>query len=223
MTREKHGRDLNQWKPVPGGKGAGKIRIIGGRFRGHQLEYSGDLRTRPMKDNIREALFNLVGGFVEGKLAIDLFAGTGAIGLEALSRGAAAAILVERHLPTARIIQRNLDSLGSDLSVQIDSADSYFWVRQFLKQPPSQARLPWAVFCSPPYNHFVNHKADLLASIENLMKAAPPDSLLVVESDDRFSPAELPDPEAWRIRHYAPATLSVWRNARSTQSDFQTS
>jgi 16S rRNA (guanine(966)-N(2))-methyltransferase RsmD len=219
MTREKQGRDLSQWKPVPGGKGAGKIRIIGGRFRGHQLEYSGDLRTRPMKDNIREALFNLVGGFVEGKLAIDLFAGTGAIGLEAISRGAAAAILVERHLPTARIIQRNVDALSADLPVQIDSADSYFWVRQFLKQPPPQARLPWVVFCSPPYSHFVQHKADLLASLGNLMQVAPAGSLIVVESDERFSPADLPDPEAWRIRHYAPATLSVWRNAKLTEAD----
>lgn len=219
MTREKHGRDLNQWKPVPGGKGANKIRIIGGRFRGHQLEYSGDLRTRPMKDNIREALFNLVGGFVEGKLAIDLFAGTGAIGLEAVSRGAAAAILVERHLPTARIIQRNADALGSDLPVQIDSADSYFWVRQFLKQPPPQAQLSWVVFCSPPYSHFVGHKTELLASLEQLMRGAPAGSLIVVESDERFSTDELPDPEAWRIRHYAPATLSVWRNIKSSERE----
>jgi 16S rRNA (guanine966-N2)-methyltransferase len=172
-----------------------------------------------MKDNIREALFNLVGGFVEGKLAIDLFAGTGAIGLEAISRGAAAAILVERHLPTARIIQRNVDALAADLPVQIDSADSYFWVRQFLKQPPPQARLPWVVFCSPPYSHFVQHKADLLASLGNLMQVAPAGSLIVVESDERFSPADLPDPEAWRIRHYAPATLSVWRNAKLTEAD----
>lgn len=211
MAKEKHGRDLNKWKPVPGGKGPGKIRIIGGRFRGLQLEYSGDLRTRPMKDNIREALFNLVGGFVEGKLAIDLFAGTGAIGLEALSRGAAAAILNERHLPTARIIQRNIDALGADLPVRVDSADSYFWVRQFLKQPPPEAQLPWAVFCSPPYSHFVQHKQELLASLEQLIAAAPPGSLVVVESDERFSPSELPDPQAWRVRHYAPATLSVWR------------
>lgn len=211
MAREKHGRDLNRWDPVPAGKGEGKIRIIGGQFRGRQLEYSGDLRTRPMKDNIREALFNLVGGFVEGKLAIDLFAGTGAIGLEALSRGAAAAILIERHLPTARVIQRNLDSLGSQLAARIESADSYFWVRQFLKSPPPEAALPWVVFCSPPYSHFVQHRELLLTTIQNLLAAAPADSLITVECDERFSPQDLPDPESWRIRHYSPATLCTWR------------
>jgi 16S rRNA (guanine966-N2)-methyltransferase len=213
MAREKHGRDLNRWNPVPTGKGESRIRIIGGKYRGRTLEYSGDQRTRPMKDNIREALFNLVGGFLEGKLAIDLFAGTGAIGLEALSRGAAAVILNERHLPTARIIQRNVEALGSELPVQIESADSYFWIRQFLKQPPAEAKLPWAIFCSPPYSHFAQHRDELLKSLSNLMAAAPPDSLIVVESDERFSPADLPHPEAWRIRHYSPATLSVWRTS----------
>jgi len=211
MAREKHGRDLNRWNPVPTGKGESRIRIIGGTYRGRTLEYSGDQRTRPMKDNIREALFNLVGGFLEGKLAIDLFAGTGAIGLEALSRGAAAVILNERHLPTARIIQRNVAALGSELPVRIESADSYFWVRQFLKQPPAEAHLPWAIFCSPPYSHFVHHREELMKSLADLMTAAPPESLIVVESDERFSPTDLPDPEAWRIRHYSPATLFVWR------------
>ncbi len=53
MAREKHGRDLNRWNPVPTGKGESRIRIIGGTYRGRTLEYSGDQRTRPMKDNTR--------------------------------------------------------------------------------------------------------------------------------------------------------------------------
>ena len=65
------------------------LRIVGGRFRGRKLLYSGDFRTRPMKDRLREAVFNLVGPAVAGMHAIDLFGGTGALGLEALSRGAA--------------------------------------------------------------------------------------------------------------------------------------
>src|SRR5271165_4697735 len=77
------------------------VRIIGGKFRRRKLEYSGDLRTRPMKDRVREALFNLLGTAVEGKLAIDLFAGTGALALEAISREATRAIFIERHQPTA--------------------------------------------------------------------------------------------------------------------------
>ncbi len=60
------------------------LRIIGGVHRGRKLEYSGDPRTRPMKDRVREAVFNLLGPDVAGKYVIDLFAGTGALGLEAL-------------------------------------------------------------------------------------------------------------------------------------------
>src|SRR6185369_13778531 len=89
------------------GSGSGEVpvvglRIIGGKLRGRKLQYSGDLRTRPMKDRVREAVFNLLGPGVKGSHAIDLFAGTGALGLEAISRGAAQATLIERHLPTSR-------------------------------------------------------------------------------------------------------------------------
>ncbi len=103
------------------------VRIIGGRFRGRKLEYSGDLRTRPMKDRVREALFNLLGHAVEGKIAIDLFAGTGALALEALSRGASRAVLIERHRPTAQTIHRNATTLGVEAIVNITPSDTFLW------------------------------------------------------------------------------------------------
>jgi hypothetical protein len=59
----------------------------------------------------------------------------------------------------------------------------------------------------------VHHREELMKSLADLMAAAPPESLIVVESDERFSPTDLPDPEAWRIRHYSPATLFVWRSS----------
>ena len=90
-----------------------ELRIIGGSFRGRKLRYepfrAGDNRvTRPMKHRVREAIFNLVGTAAEGRHAIDLFAGTGALGLEALSRGAAHATFIEKHVPTARVIEENI-------------------------------------------------------------------------------------------------------------------
>ena len=78
---------------------AAGLRIIGGEFRGRRLHYSGDRRTRPMKDRLREAVFNLIGPDIRGKHAIDLFAGTGALALESLSRGAKSATLIEQHHP----------------------------------------------------------------------------------------------------------------------------
>ena len=100
QTAEHGGRG----KPRPAPVQAVGVRIIGGRFRGRKIEYAGDLRTRPMKDRVRQAVFDRLATTVRGKHAIDLFAGTGALGLEALSRGALRATFIEQHLPTAKAI-----------------------------------------------------------------------------------------------------------------------
>ncbi len=189
-----------------------RLRIIGGTWRGRQIQYSGDPITRPMKDNIREAVFNLVGGWLPGKLALDLFAGTGALGLEALSRGAEHAILVERHFPTAKIIEQNVEELAAQSQTTIVPSDTFFWVRQFLKQPPTN-KMPWAVFCSPPYSLYVDRSNDMLKLVGSLLQAAPEESIFVVESDDQFDSRLLPNFDKWRVREYSPAIIHVWRPA----------
>ena len=85
----------------PAGKAPGKpspLRIVGGKFRGRKLLYAGDDRVRPMKERVREAVFNLLGPAAKKKHAIDLFAGSGALGLEAISRGAAGATFAFRFV-----------------------------------------------------------------------------------------------------------------------------
>ena len=211
MPRSKRGRNLSDWKSNRAEAGIGKLRIVGGKYRGRLIDYSGDPVTRPMKDNIREAVFNLVGGWVKGKVAFDLFAGTGAMGLEALSRGAAKAIFVERHFPTVRLIQQNVESLDSGLPVDINSSDAFFWVRQFLKQPSQWPVESWIVFCCPPYSLYVDRPDDVLEMLSGLIEIAPAESLFVVESDVRFDQSILPHPDAWAIRKYSPAVLAVLR------------
>ena len=76
-----------------------ELRIIGGHFRGRKLRYHGDPVVRPMKHRVREAIFNLISTEAAGRHVIDLFAGTGALGIEALSRGATSATFIERHVP----------------------------------------------------------------------------------------------------------------------------
>ena len=173
MPRSKRGSNLSDWKSNRPEAGIGKLRIVGGKYRGRLIDYSGDPVTRPMKDNIREALFNLVGGWVKGKVAFDLFAGTGAMGLEALSRGAAKAIFVERHFPTVRLIQQNVESLDSGLLVDISSSDTFFWVRKFLKMPSQWPVEPWIVFCCPPYALYVDRPDDVLDMLSKLIEIAP--------------------------------------------------
>ena len=230
QSKVRQGRDLEKWRSNRPQAPEGCIRVIGGRFRGQTLLYSGDRVTRPMKDNVREALFNLVGGYLESTIAFDLFAGTGAVGLEALSRYAQHAILIERHVPTSKIIRQNVESLGVAAQTTIDCSDTFFWARQFFKNLKNQQdvcpgldsenlnQYPWAVFCCPPYDLFVDKQQDLMVLIENFQKLCPAESLIVVESDSRFDPELLPDDENWDSRQYSPAVISVWKNNQPSDS-----
>src|ERR1700730_7109059 len=126
---------LRRTEPAGGDEAASPPRIVGGEFRGRKLLYSGDRRVRPMKDRVREAVFNLIGPAVRGLHAIDLFAGTGALGLEALSRGAATATFVERHFPTADIIRQNVAELGVADRSTILPANVLLWSRRMPELP----------------------------------------------------------------------------------------
>jgi 16S rRNA (guanine(966)-N(2))-methyltransferase RsmD len=90
------------------------MRIVAGKFRSRQLKSVGKLDLRPTSDRLRETLFNVLAADVKGSVFIDCFAGTGAVGIEALSRGARRVIFVEKHPPTAALIFANLKSLGVD-------------------------------------------------------------------------------------------------------------
>src|SRR5947208_4269578 len=87
------------------------MRIIAGERKGHTIYAPRSLETRPTSDRVRENVFNIVAPWVEGARVLDLFAGSGAMGLEALSRGAASVVFVESDRDALRTIDRNLDKL----------------------------------------------------------------------------------------------------------------
>ena len=214
MAKIRRGKNLKHWKSHRPSADQGKLRIVGGKYRGRQISYSGDPVTRPMKDNVREAVFNLIGGYVEGKFAFDLFGGTGAMGLEAISRGAKNAVIVERHIPTVRIIKENVQTLGVEQSVDVESGDTFFWGRQFFKQKDTWPAIPWVVLCCPPYDFYVERWDELQVLIESFFEAAPDQSVLLVESDDRFDTSLLPEPDEWEVRQYAPARVAVYKKGQ---------
>lgn len=192
------------------------LQIIGGTFRGRKLRYHGDPVTRPMKHRVREAIFNLVGTDVEGTHAIDLFAGTGALGLEALSRGAARATLIERHIPTAKSIRENITTLAVEAQAILLETSAFLWSKRDLPMFPSAN--PWLVFVSPPYSFYVDRRAEMVELIDALRQRTPVGSILVVESDERFDFSELPGgvksdrgDTGWDVREYPPARIGVWR------------
>ncbi|HEV3021024.1 MAG TPA: RsmD family RNA methyltransferase [Pirellulales bacterium] len=192
------------------------LRIIGGTLRGRKLEYGGQPRTRPMKDRVREAVFNLLGPHVAGKLAVDLFAGTGALGLEALSRGAIRAVFFEQHFPTAELIRRNARTLGVESQVEVVAADTFIRFRRTVDLATSaDPDLGWVVFCSPPFEFYARRRDDMLSLVGTLLSAAPPQSQFVIEADNRFDFGVLPQAAAWLVREYPPARVGIWPRRRT--------
>lgn len=193
------------------------LRIIGGKFRGRPLVYSGESHTRPMKDRVRENLFNLLTTEVVGTHAIDMFAGTGALAFEALSRGALSATLIERHIPTAKLIRENAERLEVRDKVEIVSMDAFAWAKR-LQNGTLQSALPtvtpWLAFLSPPWSLFRERGPDLVAAVQALLDRGPPGSIVAVEADADFDLASLPDADAWDIRPYLPAVIAIHRTDR---------
>ena len=206
MSRKRKDR-VTAGRAAPAPEKAPSLRIIGGSLRGRKLTASGDPRTRPMKDRVREAVFNLIGPSVVGQHAIDLFAGTGALGFEAVSRGARRATLVEHHLPTAEMVRATAATLGVADRVEGVWANAFFWARS----NPAPDGESWLVFCSPPYAFYVDRAQEMLTLIGSLLDRAPGGSTLVVECDERFDTAQLPRAEEWNVRHYPPAVVAIYR------------
>ncbi len=207
-------RPARQPKRTPDGAAAGAAsapRIIGGDLRGRRLPHVPGAGTRPMKDRVRESLFDLLGTSVRGTVALDLFAGTGALGFEALSRGAGRAVFAERHFPTAEAIRRTSRELGVGDRCDVRPGDVLLWSRR-LPDLPTDA--PWLVFVSPPWAMFepanARH-AELLAVVETMRRAAPEGSTIVVEADTGFDAARLPEAAAWESRPIPPAHLHFLR------------
>lgn len=162
-----------------------------------------------MKDRVREAVFNLLGPSVTGKHALDLFAGTGALGFEALSRGAAAATFVERHFPTADQIRQTAASLEVADRVRVEAANAFIWIQR--DSPPKDT--PWVVFVSPPWILFNEQPTEMLALITRVVEICPPESMVMVEADESFDFQTLPQADRWDVRIYRPAFVGLLRLA----------
>ena len=126
------------------GKGRQSLRIIGGQWRGRKLEFASADGLRPTGDRIRETLFNWLMADLPGARCLDAFSGSGALGLEALSRGAGFTQFIESHPQAAQMIADNLKLLGSD-KASVERGDCLDWLRQ---QPPEPFDV---VFLDPPF------------------------------------------------------------------------
>jgi 16S rRNA (guanine966-N2)-methyltransferase len=135
------------------------LRVIAGQYRSRRLQTLRGTALRPSSDRLRETLFNILGTAVEGAVFVDLFAGSGAVGIEALSRGARGAIFVENHAAGAALIARNLASLGIPTAAQVTSGKTFAGSAEILRMDAMDAleRLGKGnahidfVYLDPPY------------------------------------------------------------------------
>jgi 16S rRNA (guanine(966)-N(2))-methyltransferase RsmD len=151
------------------------MRIVAGEHRGRRLRAPAGPGTRPTADRVREALFSILGP-VDGLRVLDLYAGSGALGIEALSRGAASATFVESARPALDAIRANLEAIGAP-DAEVAAADVLAWLRAAADEAVFDL-----VFCDPPYDAAARIAQPLS---ELLPRVAGPEGLIVTESAKR--------------------------------------
>ena len=125
------------------------MRVIAGTLRRRLLEAPAGLKTRPTSDRLRETLFNVLAPRLEGARFLDLYAGSGAVGIEAASRGAAKVVMVERAEPALKVLRGNLEKLGLRNEVRVEAVSVSAFLRRV--RPESSGMRFDVVFLDPPY------------------------------------------------------------------------
>jgi 16S rRNA (guanine966-N2)-methyltransferase len=188
------------------------MRIIAGKFRSRLLKSLKGDALRPTSDRLRETLFNILAPSLAGSRFLDVFAGTGAVGIEALSRGAVEAIFIEKHAPAAKLIRSNLDSLGISSGATILVFDALVALERLAaRQTPTTSRIDF-VFLDPPYAA----RADYLRTLEFLASDSAsflsPDALIIFEHHHKFSqPESVGRLQRFRLLKQGDAALSFFR------------
>lgn len=165
-----------------------------------------------MKQRTREAIFSLLGGKFDGPWCLDLFGGTGILGMEAVSRGASSATILELSRPAVGTMLANLKELSLEDRVRVLHVDTLRWLKHVEANIQIQApNSPWVIFACPPYRMWAAEQEKLIPGLNELFRLAPPDSALVCETDWTFDlPAAMEHLE-WDSRKYEPAIVSIAR------------
>jgi 16S rRNA (guanine966-N2)-methyltransferase len=186
------------------------MRVIAGRYGGRRLQAPTGRETRPTSDRVREALFSILGD-IEGAVALDLFAGTGALGIEAISRGAGRAVFVERDAAALSALTDNLAALGVGAAeAEVRRGDAFGALRTAREREETYD----LVFIDPPYRQARDWGPELSGVLPSLLS---PGARTIVESDRR-APVELTDAGAGGLeveqeRRYGNTTITIHRHA----------
>lgn len=178
------------------------MRIISGRYRGRKLSCPTGAATRPTSALVRGAIFNMLGGLVEGEEVLDLYAGTGALGLEALSRGASHIVLVEGDRRVVETLRRNVSSLGAGQEVDIVAMDC----PSYLARCRSRFGL---VLADPPYAEEL--AGDLLSRLTDNGILKEGGVLVIQEPSNRSLHPGKGGLHFWKTRTHGRTRVSLYR------------
>jgi 16S rRNA (guanine(966)-N(2))-methyltransferase RsmD len=182
-----------------------QLRIVSGSLRGRKLTVNVHPNLRPTPDMVREALFSILGNAVPDRPFFDVFAGTGVVGMEAISRGASRVTFVERDFRVAAEIESHLKEFGVADRAVIARADVYRWGERW--EAPAE---PVNVFFSPPFADFQRRPADFLALILQVQAKVAAGSVVVVQSEHNA----IEDADRlfadWDVRRYGRNELMIW-------------
>ena len=182
-----------------------QLRIVAGALRGRKLTCDVNPQVRPAPQMVREALFSILGNAVPGRPFFDLFAGTGAVGLEALSRGASHVFFVECDVRVADQIQKHLLAFHVADRASVVRGDVYHWAQRW--QAPLE---PVTLFLGPPFADFERRLEALLTLVADLQTKVAPDSVLALQSETPFTADALADGPQWDVRKYGRNQLMIW-------------
>jgi len=180
------------------------MRVIAGELKGQRLVAPRGWKVRPTSDRVREAVFSILGNRIGGARVIDLYCGTGALAIEALSRGAASAVLVDRD---TRPALGNIQRLGLEERAELVRADVGRWLEQ-VSAAPAAGKFD-LVFVDAPYRLADRVAQDLNTHLPHLLAAG---GRAVIESGAR-SPLRIDSLEPLRQRRYGAADVTVYAEA----------
>lgn len=182
------------------------MRIIAGTFRSRQLKPVKRLAIRPTSDMLRETLFNILGPRIEGSRFLDLFAGTGAVGIEAVSRGSSFVVFAENHKPAAKLIRENLALLQITHGVRILTADA---LAAIAKLESERAAAFDFIFLDPPYANERYYLSTLQALEKSSLRADS--GIVIAEHSKSFAlPAAIGRLRQFRTLKQGDASLSFY-------------
>lgn len=180
------------------------MRIIAGERKGFKLEGPMDRSIRPTSDLRREAIFNILGPIIENEPFYDIFAGTGAMGLEALSRGARSTVHIELGKKAQDLIRRNILHLRYQDKAKVIPTNAYRWIEC---HRPKETGI---YFIDPPFPEYEMHPTRFSKYLKILMERVLPGAILIVESRWKMNPEVLPDFDTWHLRKYGETRVAYW-------------